>query len=78
MKQIMILDEWIYLTSENRIEMDDKSRLLYRRYISSIDKCKNLKCEEFCSEFNVNEITSIFDGEVDNLNDLIQQVRQIV
>ena len=40
---------------------------MYRRYIKVIGKCHETKsfedCFDFCSEFNMNKMTYLFDGE---------------
>lgn len=42
-----------------------------------ITKCQDGKCDEFCSEFNLNRFTPMFDGEPETLKDLVMNANQI-
>lgn len=67
MKYFMLIDEWIYLTSGRTIFLEGDKEL-FRRYLLAIEKCKGGGCDEYCSEYNVNEINYLFDGEPDTMD----------
>lgn len=64
---LLVLDEWIYLTTGTRFFDDPKSRALYRRYALIVEQCnedKNIEnCAPLCREFNLNQFSFMFDGE---------------
>ena len=65
---LLLLDEFIYLITDQRLLQNKVDRQILQRYILIIQKCKgNPKkleaCEELCKQFNLNKFTYMFDGE---------------
>lgn len=69
----MLVDEWVYLTS-GRLLFLEGDKEIFRRYLLSIEKCKGGGCNEYCSEYNVNELNYLYDGEVESLMELEKNV----
>ena len=67
-KKLLQLDEFVFLSTSRRLFKSSTTRFIYRRYIKVIEKCHDGKdfnsCSDFCSEFNINRLTFIFDGEI--------------
>lgn len=66
-KNLMVLDEWIFIVSGKRMIEDMDDRSVFKRYNLIINKCKKSAqiryCDEFCREFNFNKFSYMFDGE---------------
>ena len=76
-KFFMIIDEWVSLTSE-RILFLEGDKEIFRRYLLAIEKCKGGGCNEYCSEYNVNELNNLFDGEVDTFTNLEKRLTEFL
>lgn len=76
-KFFMIIDEWVSLTSE-RILFLEGDKEIFRRYLLAIEKCKGGGCNEYCSEYNVNELNNLFDGEVDTFTELEKRLTEFL
>lgn len=71
----MMLDEWLFLTVNRRLINTAINRAIFRRYIAIVDNCKENKdvehCIEFCREFNLNRLSSMFDGEDEIIEEIL-------
>lgn len=68
-RYILLADELLMLLNGEGT-FTPEVRNQYRRYISSINKCradteKPENCQDFCREFNINRFSPLFDGEPD-------------
>ena len=71
----MLLDEWLFLAVGRRLITSATNRAIFRRYIAIVDNCKDDKdvehCLEFCREFNLNKMSSMFDGEGELIDEIL-------
>lgn len=66
---VLLVDELVYLLSGQRLIESALHRAILQRYILILDKCMNNPnsfphCQDFCSQFNLNRFSFIFDGEL--------------
>lgn len=65
---LLLLDEFVFIISEQRLLTKKIDRKIFRRYLMLIAKCKNnptdaVACAPLCRQFNLNRFTYMFDGE---------------
>ena len=66
-KNLLVLDEWVFIVSGRRLMEEKEDRDVLRRIILIVGKCKKSAqikfCDDFCREFNFNKFSYMFDGE---------------
>ena len=82
-KFLMLLDEFFFIVTEQRLMEEDIDRAVFHRYILLLDKCKkspeNIKaCEDVCRQFNVNRFTYLFDGESLAFDEYVKRFMDVV
>lgn len=64
---LLVLDEWVFLTTGRRFFEEADDRTTFRRYSLMVKKCqaqKNIEgCAPLCREFNLNKASYMWDGE---------------
>ncbi len=64
---VMLLDEFAYITTNEHIVSKSGDRNILKRYILLAKKCKKRpvfeECQDLCKEFNLNRFTYLMDGE---------------
>lgn len=64
MTHALLLDEFIYLVSNQRLIKYDADRAILHKYKIITNKCKaDPKCFDVCKEYNMNKFSYMFDGE---------------
>ncbi len=78
----MLFDEFLYLLIGKRMMSDPEDRNKFNRYIKIINNCYKEGtvegCYDVCTEFNINRMTYIFEGESKPLKDFIDNLRKVI
>lgn len=76
---MLILDEWVFLTTNTRLFSNNKRRADLKRKRNLVRKCKKNKiienCLPICRDFNVNKFSGLIDGEIDAFEEFIQNYK---
>ena len=77
MNYFLLIDEMVYLLTEEHLFKDKYDIAEYKRYAKVVTDCNaNFedidKCKDFCKEFNVNKFNYMFDGESQNIDEYIE------
>lgn len=79
MKYALLLDEFIYLISNQRLIKYSADRAILHKYKIMVTKCKgNPKCFDVCKEYNMNKFSYMFDGEGLFIKDFLKKFRKMM
>lgn len=76
MKAIVLLDEFHFYVTNQRLIEDDDERNDLKKFVNIVEKCHKSerplsKCFMICKEFNLNAFSKLLDGNNEFIDDFL-------